>query len=206
MLFYFNFMQKLIFITFLCISNLLFSQAVEKGSFIIEPYVGFPNFSSLILKNIDRVYESDVSSKGPFGLKADYFFNEKVSFGVNFIYNSYAISGKVDSLTNEHIDTTYSINVDMKRFRFQVNAKYHFFVGEKFDSYVGFGFGSNTRKYTIDTSYPNFDAQSIFATLIPVSARFDIGASFFLAKNIGLNIELGAGGPLILTGIFVKIP
>lgn len=154
---------------------------------------------------LDRVYESDVSSKGPFGVKADYFFNDKVSFGINFIYNSYSISGKVDSLTNEHIDTTYAINVDMQRFRFQVNAKYHFFVGEKFDSYVGFGIGSNTRKYTIDTSYPNFDEQSVFATLIPVSARFDLGMRFFLSKNVGLNFEMGIGGPLMSAGLTVKI-
>ena len=59
------------------------------------------------------------------------FIKNYFCFGsINFIYNSYSISGKVDSLTNEHIDTTYAINVDMMRFRFQVNAKYHLFVGE----------------------------------------------------------------------------
>ncbi|MFN5416413.1 MAG: outer membrane beta-barrel protein [Flavobacteriia bacterium] len=184
----------------------LFAQSVEKGSILITPYAGFPNLTKVLLKSIDRVYETEVDSKGPFGIKADYLFNEKISFGINFIYNSASISGKVDSLTNDIIDTTYNIKINMNRFRFHANAKYHFFIGEKFDSYVGLGFGLNARRYTIDTDYPNFDKQGLFATLIPISGRFDVGANFFLAKNIGLNLELGIGGPVIVTGIFVKIP
>lgn len=200
-------MKKIILLTILVLgSTNVFSQsAVQKGSVVIEPYIGFPNLSSIVTKNIKRIHDSELDSKGPFGIKVDYFLKDKLSLGVNFIYNSYSIKGQIDSVnTNNVVDSTYFIDVKMQRFRFHVNAKYHFYVGEKMDTYVGFGIGTNSRKYSIDSSYPNLDDKSIFATLIPVSSRFDIGARFFLIKNLALNVELGLGGPIISTGLSLK--
>ncbi|MES2589729.1 MAG: outer membrane beta-barrel protein [Bacteroidota bacterium] len=195
----------LIGILFLLSTN-IFSQAVEKGNFVIEPYVGFPNVSKIVLKNIKRIHDSELKSTGPFGIKVDYFFKDKISFGINCIYNSYNIKGQIDSLnTNNVVDSTYFITVDMQRFRFQANAKYHFFVGEKLDTYVGFGFGMNSRKYTFDSSFPNLNEKSIFATVLPVSARFDLGFRYFLSKNVGFNFEMGIGGPIMIAGLTVKI-
>lgn len=200
-------MKKIILLTILfLVSAPVFSQSVEKGKIDIEPYVGFPNLSNIVLKNIKRIHDSELNSTGPFGIKVDYFLKDKLTLGVNFIYNSYSIKGQVDSVnTSGVVDSTYFIQVNMQRFRFHANVKYHFFVGEKVDTYVGFGLGLNSRKYAIDSSYPNLDKQSLFATLVPVSARFDLGVRYFFTKNIGLNFEMGIGGPIMSAGLTVKI-
>lgn len=43
------------------------------------------------------------------------------------------------------------------------------------------------------------------STLIPVSARICTGLRYYFSPNVGVNMELGLGGPMISAGISCKI-
>ena len=98
----------------------------------------------------------------------------------------------------------------MQRVRFQARLNFHFDISNPaLDAYFGVGVGTNNRyrKYyvndVIQTDLLTSDVSNL--TLIPVSMRLCTGLRYYFTPNIGLNMELGLGGPMISAGISFKI-
>lgn len=194
-------------------TGLLFAQNIKKGSLIIEPYLGGPNFGLFLGKAVqkeidkrtDNVYFSTDSGVGPNGIRGEYLIIDKFSIGFDYIYNEVNGSWYLDTTVNDIITTKYTINVKSKRHRFLVKANYHFITKDYITFYGGVGIGYNRRKFEFKTNIPYFQNSNVSASIWPVAARLKLGLSYYPIKPIGINIEVGLGGPLVSAGIVFKL-
>ena len=182
------------------------AQAVEQGSIIIDPYYGFPNFGKKFADGFDFVEGIKVKGLGPLGLRAEYMVADKFGLGVDFIYNSFSLNGTIDSLNNdETVHSTYDYKYTTSRIRLQARFNYHFVEDDDhLDAYFGVGAGTNFRRYAEDTDMPNYEEFQAIGTLLPVSMRVALGVRYYFTDNIGLNAEIGVGGPVMSFGVSFK--
>lgn len=179
---------------------------VEQGNIIVDLYYGYPNFGKKLADGVNTASsEIDVSGIGPAGLRVEYLLADNFGLGIDFIYNSTNLSFTADSLnTSGDVVATYNVKTTAQRIRVMLRANYHFVQTDAMDAYVGFGAGTNNRFWAVKTDFPNYDDESISGTLLPVSARICLGTRFYFTENIGANVELGLGGPLISAGLSLK--
>jgi outer membrane protein W len=181
------------------------AQAVSEGNIIIDPYYGYPNFGSKFASSLNGIENSKVTGIGPMGLRAEYMVADKFGIGVDFIYNSFNVSGTIDSLNSDGtLYKSYDAKIYSQRYRPQIRMNYHFVSNDALDAYVGVGVGANIRKIGTKTDYPNYNDNSISGSLIPVSLRLALGMRYYFTDNIGLNLELGLGGPFMSGGLSIK--
>ena len=185
---------------------------VRKGNFIIDPYYGAPNFGKSLVKNItfdnQKINTTGEGGLGPMGLRAEYMLADKFGLGIDLIYNSFMLGLTYDSLnTDNTLYRRYQGELAMKRIRVQLRFNYHFVSTNKMDAYVGIGAGSNTRIWSVTNTDPNyqFEKGQISGTLLPFSMRAAVGLRYYFIPNLGLNAEIGIGGPLVSAGVSVKI-
>lgn len=182
------------------------SAQVETGSILIDTYYGFPNFG----KQLWSVLESDTSNFnyrstgfGPIGLRFEYMVADKIGVGVDFNYltNGFEYDYILDN-------TTYTVAYKKTKLRVMARLNYHFVQTEQVDTYVGFGAGYKQRINAFSSTNPDDIENDLESSLqlLPVSARICIGTRFFFTDNLGINLELGAGGgPLLSGGVSVKL-
>ncbi|MFY7991273.1 MAG: outer membrane beta-barrel protein [Fluviicola sp.] len=191
--------------------NNVHAQAASQGNVIIDPYYGFPNFGKNITKQLSEGLENvKVGGYGPAGIRVEYMLADKFGIGVDAIFNGYNVEGSGTDTTGydgmgNPITDTYTAKYSMNRFRIQARFNYHFDVSSpNLDTYIGLGVGTNNRtyKYWEDGVEQTDDQTSV--TLIPVSFRFAAGMRYYFTENIGVNAELGLGGPAISAGLSFK--
>ncbi|WP_066759304.1 outer membrane beta-barrel protein [Crocinitomix algicola] len=183
---------------------------VEEGSIIIDPYYGGPNFGKYFAQAIVTSAGEDaegikIGGVGPAGLRAEYMVGDKLGVGVDFIYNTWSATFDVDSTNPEGITNQYETTLKMTRIRVLARLNYHFATTDQLDAYVGFAAGYNGRNYSLKTELEGYDDDFINElTTLPASARIAIGMRYYFTDNIGLNGELGLGGPLFSAGLSLK--
>jgi len=193
------------------------SQTVTEGNFIIDAYYGFPNFGRAFSQSVEDVNTSSVdfraSGLGPAGLRFEYMISERVGIGADIIYNSNIITlTDVDTIPSGMPNARSIVRNEneyiMQRFRSQIRLNYHFDISSPdFDSYIGVGAGTNNRfrkTLEIGVDITENDGLSNF-TLFPVSVRIALGARYYFTNNIGLNLEIGLGGPVLSAGLSIKL-
>lgn len=185
---------------------------VRKGNFILDPYYGAPNFGKSLLKNItfnnQNINSTGAGGLGPMGVRAEYMLADKFGLGIDFIFNSTKLGLTYDSLYSDNtLYRRYQGELAMKRIRVQLRFNYHFISTNKMDAYVGIGAGSNTRIWSVTNTDPNyqFEKGKVKGTLLPFSMRAAVGLRYYFIPNLGLNAEIGIGGPLVSAGVSVKI-
>jgi hypothetical protein len=196
--------------------NLVFSQANSQGNFIIDPYYGAPNLGKSFWSSIEDANGTSsfkATGVGPMGLRGEYMVSDRIGVGFDFIYNSNNISyTDTDTLYDSGTDTYYTQDVEykrtMNRVRVQARFNYHFDVSNPdLDAYFGVGAGTNNRfrKFYREGVEETDDFEgSGNLTLIPVSFRLCTGLRYYFTENIGLNAEIGLGGPLVSAGVSIR--
>ncbi len=180
------------------------AQAVSEGNFIIDPYYGFPNLAASFI-DVSDIEDVNKVGIGPAGLRAEFMLADKFGLGIDLIYNSLNVNGQIDSLNPDgSVYESYDSKIFMRRFRPQVRMNYHFVATNELDVYTGVGVGLNFRQLGVTTDYPNYDDASVSGALIPVSMRLALGMRYYFTENIGANLELGIGGPILSTGLSLK--
>jgi outer membrane protein W len=189
------------------------AQATQ-GSIIIDPYYGFPNFGASFAKNFETAGNTGVEVKGlgPLGLRAEYVVSEKVGIGLDVIYNDYDVrytstDSVYDGTTGTYSVTSSSNRYTMQRLRVQARMNYHFETNNpNFDAYFGVGAGTNNRfRKAYENGVEVIDNVSFSnLTVIPVSFRVCTGFRYYFADNIGINFELGIGGPVMSGGLSMR--
>lgn len=215
-------MKKILFIGALLAGSLTISaganaQALSQGSVVVDAYYGFPNLGKSFYKNLEdasNVEGYKATGVGPLGIRGEYMISDRIGLGVDLIYNS-------NRITYVQIDSTYNGNTDtytvtrneserlMQRLRVQARINFHFEVNNPdLDAYFGIGAGTNNRfrKYwengvEVEDTYTS-GASNL--TLVPVSFRLCTGLRYYFTENIGVNMEIGLGGPLISGGLSMK--
>lgn len=191
------------------------AQAVSKGSIIIDPYYGGPNFGKSFAQNFESSNTTNLKVKGlgPFGIRGEYLVADRIGLGVDVIFNNYDLNytqtdSTYNNTTMNYDYTTSQREYVMNRLRVQARANFHFKISDpNFDSYFGVGVGTNNR---FRKAYENGvevtdDADLGNLTLLPVSFRVCAGFRYYFSDAIGLNMELGLGGPAFSAGLSFRL-
>jgi len=183
------------------------AQGVEQGNIIIDPYYGFPNFGkSLAETTSEGLTDVNITGYGPLGMRVEYMVGDRFGIGLDGIINNWGVEGistvtETDGMGNP-VTVTRQDKATMTRYRFQLRFNYHFDLSSPdLDIYLGVGAGTNIRvyKYTVDgVEDPD---QTVSGSLIPVSLRLATGARYYFTDNIGINAEIGLGGPVVSAGL-----
>ena len=184
--------------------------AVKEGDNTINIYYG-TNLLSGIYKRlaVESAVDLRVRSLGPIGLVYEHMVSEVVGVGAELGYSQtnldfHNYDTYYDSQTNQNYADTYNYNMQFTTMRAMFRANFHFADAEKFDAYalVSAGYRTTTFKYTTDNPYD--DTHVNFRTLIPVGVKPGIGLRYFFTDNIGLNMEIALGTPLMCGGLSFK--
>jgi hypothetical protein len=194
----------------------------EAGNIIIDPYVG--TMQSNILRGEPTFDGGETISNwklngGQFGygLRAEYMVAEKFGIGLGFNYvksgSNYDVTSteivyNQQTMMNEEVTRTYNWDYTSVRIRAMLRMNYHFVQTDNVDAYTGFGVGykSASRTWTVEDPNANTDGLEQERALIPVAARIALGTRIYFTDNIGMMIELGAGGGQpIQVGLSVKL-
>jgi hypothetical protein len=179
---------------------------------ILDSYLGFPNFGKvLISSNIENDVVSKLSGLAPSGFRFEYMVKDNLGVGVDAIFNNiHATYKQFDTISLDQTETVTITTIDaiMKRTRIQFRLNYHLDgVNPHFDSYLGFGLGTNRRTFRATKNGVN-NATEFEETLglisVPFSMRVCVGSRYYISRNIGIVGEFGFGGPLISLGLSLK--
>jgi len=169
---------------------------VEKGTILIDGFYGFPYFNGTLLKAAYRDSlgnNNQVRNLNHFGGKAEIMLTDKMGVGIEGTWASATVRymGKYNQI--------YTAGVDKLRILAKMN--FHFATSESVDPYLTWGIGyKNTKIYTNE---PN-EVNDIDITLVPIAFRVGIGMRYFFTDIIGINAEVGLGGPLMQGGLSLK--
>lgn len=169
---------------------------IEKGTILIDAFYGFPYFNGTLLKSAYRDSlgnNNQVRNLNHFGGKFEIMLNDKMGVGIEGTWASATVRymGKYNQI--------YTAGVDKLRILAKMN--FHFATSESVDPYLTWGIGyKNTKIYTNE---PN-EVNDIDITLVPIAFRVGIGMRYFFTDIIGINAEVGLGGPLMQGGLSLK--
>lgn len=217
--------MKKIFMLFgaLALTTASFAQTeTEQGNIILEPYVG--TLQSNILRSEPTVGTGETIANyklngGQFGygFRAEYMVADNFGLGLDFNYvksgSNYDLTS-TDSVYNsttmmwEEQTTSYNWDYTSVRIRAMLRMNYHFVQTDNVDAYTGFavGYKHANRTWTIEDPNANTDGLEQDRALIPVAVRLALGTRIYFTDNIGMMIELGAGGGTPLqVGLSVKL-
>lgn len=190
-------------------------QANTKWNMVNDPYYGVPNYTSLFpglkssilgaVKDDENISNIDSRGSGPTGLRTEFFLNNWFGIGVDAIYSGSNVTyDRLDSIV-DGVSYTNSYERKMSRVRIQARFNFHFPVKNKrLDMYGGIGIGSNAKYRTTFVNGVKTDDKSGFwdgFPTIPISMRTCWGFRYYFSKFVGMNFEIGIGGPLISTGV-----
>lgn len=218
-------MKKLLLIAGFSIGLVAMNAQIMRGNFIIDPYIGVPNWANSLLygqydgdKNQISNYKT-IGSALSYGGRFEYMIADKVGIGADINYEvsgfsfdyddfQYDASGAIIYDMNQNaLTANYTDKYTAKKLRAMFRLNYHFFQSEKVDVYSGFGAGykSVKREFTTIPSNTNSTNDDANNALIPVTLRLAIGTKIYFTQNIGAHVELGVfGGGLIQFGVSAK--
>lgn len=190
-----------------------FGQAARQGNIIIDPYYGGPNLGKAFLEAVEDENQGSTDfnarSIGPAGLRIEYMLGDRIGVGIDAIYNSRNISLTAsDTVYDGNGDPQIETNqyeYDMKRLRLHLRFNYHFDISNpQLDGYLGLGAGTNNRFRTTYVNGVEEEDDLGDLVLIPFTMRVCVGTRYYFTDNIGINAELGIGGPIISGGLSFK--
>jgi hypothetical protein len=190
---------------FFTLFNLDAQTQVAKGNFIIDPYIGIPNWGNAILYNQydgELAYVENYKVNGgllSYGGRLEYLLADKLGIGADI---NYELSG----YNYDYQESVNSYNVDYKakKLRAMLRFNYHFVQNERIDVYTGFAGGYKYVNRSFTSQNPD-DPNRESGAIIPVAVRISIGTRIYITNNIGGMLELGAfGGSLLQFGVSAK--
>ena len=171
------------------------AQALEQGQSEIDVYYGGVSFGKALWLELGG---EDATAKflGVMGLKYEYMVSDKMGVGAEFNYTDMQLDW---SDTDSASGTKYEYNIQRTVIRFMPRFNIHFGSSESFDGYFGVAAGYRSAKSTYSDNNPNNTDESI-ASLNPMALRLALGGRYFFTDNIGLHMEFGIGGGMLLHG------
>lgn len=205
--------MKLLGILLVFIPTLGFCQPLEEGDWVVEAGFGFPNVppitSSVSFFHGNSVSENSEQRKfGQFYLKTDFFVSDKVSvigsanYGYFYQYEVRTLE-TYDGNTDSWVSQSYFYETKLSKWRVTAGINWHLIRTDRLDSYFGVMAGTKKAFTKFNTNDP--DAGTPFNWAVPFALRLHWGSRYFITEAIGLNFELGLGGPLIKGGLTYKI-
>jgi len=175
-----------------------------KGNNIVNVYYGVNLFTAFIKNAVTNAQATDVSVKsfGPVGLVYEHLVVDKIGLGFEAGYGSTTVGFKDVSTDYNGQVTTYNYEYKFTTTRIMFRANFHFNNAEKFDAYGFVSAGYRGSNLTFTSNDPNAAKASI--SFIPFGIKPGIGLRYFFTENIGLNLEIAAGTPIMSGGLSFK--
>ena len=189
-------------------------KSVHKRNVTITPFFGFPNLLTAAIKNTyeltnQKKEQLTIQGIGPIGIRTEYFIIDQLAIGGEVSYASTTIEwkekGTIKLPDSTEVPYDYSFELKAPRIRTLVKLNYHFAVNKHTDWYTGIGIGYNSTRVKLNTDAPyikDYDILSLY--FLPLSMRINFGFNYYFTKNIGVNAEIGLGGPLGSVGLSAK--
>lgn len=209
-------MRAINLLSALLLTGAALSQANTKWNLISDPYYGMPTFSNYYINRATRdvtgIENKEVSGLGPTGLRTEFMVNNWLGLGADAMYNQAQatfdrteIDGYVGGVA---IYGVHHYNLTLNRTRIQARINFHIPVKSKrLDWYGGIAFGSNAMKTTLTRDgqkTQNVDDVQPRFHYLSISARTSLGFRYYPTKFVGINFELGIGGPIFTTGVSTR--
>lgn len=176
--------------------------AMKTGEFMVTFFGSYPNFGRFYAQ---RAFESSnvikYSTRGisPTGIQLEYMLSRNLGYTVDAMFDSYKAEWQ-----HSFLGETFNNSVNQSRTRLLFGLNYHIddVENEKFSFYAGAAIGMNFKNlnFSIDEYWSN-NFFTDFSVSSPLAYRARTGIRFFPKPNIGLNVELGAGGPVMRFGL-----
>ncbi|MGB3947120.1 MAG: porin family protein [Bacteroidia bacterium] len=173
--------------------NSVAQNCVKQGSFIIAGFYGYPYVTGAVIKTIGQNTDK-VKNLNHIGGKLEYMVSDKIGLGIEATYASASVMYQ-DSVMNWY-------KAGIKKLRVLPKMNVHFGTTESLDPY--FTVGAGYKSTDIYVEGPE-DSGSLNINLVPVSMRIGVGLHYFFTDYVGLNAEVGLGGPAIQVGLAVKL-
>lgn len=202
----------------LCLIGTLSSQnsnnddvaAVKEGDNTINLYYG-TNLLGGVYKRVasSTAVNLQVKSIGPVGLVYEHLLTDVIGLGFEFGYSQTKMDYEVTDYyyggpNGQAVYETYSYKWKFTTIRAMVRANFHFANSEKFDAYglVSAGYRGTSGSFT--TSDPDGTASITYNSPIPIGLKPGLGLRYFFVPNVGINLEIALGTPLLCGGLSFK--
>ncbi len=172
---------------------------VGQGNFIIDPYIGLMQSNMLRSEpTIDFNGVTDWKLNGGqlgYGGRFEYMLADNFGLGIDVNYVKSGSNYNYVGTNDLGEATIYNWDYTAKKLRAMIRMNYHFVNTDRIDAYTGLGLGyKSTNRTWTDTNPFSIDDLEQGSALVPVAFRLAIGTRIYFTDNIGMMIELGAGG------------
>jgi hypothetical protein len=184
---------------------------IEQGKVLVDVYYGFPNFYTAVLKAansnaVNSGSQLNITSKGigPVGIRGEYMVTDRLGLGLDMHYQSSTFQYNSNGTDVNGNTVLYNYNFTTSKIVVMPSFKFHFLEEEKMDLYLQVAAGYGHRTFKTTSTNPDYINSPKISGLVPVSFRVACGYRYFFTENIGINLALGIGGPLISAGLALK--
>jgi hypothetical protein len=198
---------KIALLTFVGITSTAVNAQVEKGNVIVDAYYGFPNLYTSAFKTLYANSGSELNLKvaglGPLGIRGEYLVADKFGIGLDIHYQQSSID--YNQATNDASGNAvvYNYNYKTTKIAIMPSFNFHFLEEDAMDLYLQVAAGYGNRTYAFTSTDPAYSNPSVKG-LIPVAFRLAVGYRYFFTENLGINMAVGLGGPLVSGGLSLK--
>jgi hypothetical protein len=183
-------------------------RAVKEGDNSVNFYYG-TNLLTTIYKRAASSTAENVKFKslGPIGIVYEHLLTDVIGLGVEFGYSKTTVEYR-DSYYNSSLlyqtNEIYEYQLTATTIRAMFRANFHFAKSEKFDAYGLISVGYRSTKFNFTSTNPYDNGSYDFNSLIPVGVKPGLGFRYFFIPNVGINLEIAAGTPLMCGGLSFK--
>ena len=188
--------------------------ALSEGKNSVNLYYGYSFAGSLFnAYNTSTSLNYKVSQLGPIGLVYEHMVTDKVGLGAEFGYQKTSVTWDYNDTyfnsSSQLVPYTESYNFKYTLLRAQFRFNYHFTESKKFDAYFLTSAGYRGAQYslTYTSSDPNYAGSATYTTPkspFIIGVKPGIGLRYFFTDNLGINLEIAAGTPLMCGGVSFK--
>jgi outer membrane protein W len=180
-------------------------RAVMKGDNSINVYYGV-NLLRGFYKGLaqDAYQDFKITGMGPVGLVFEHMVTDGIGLGAELGYGSTTVAWKATN-TDFFSGTTNTYDYKMKfsLVRAQVRANFHFARSSNFDAYFLLSAGYRGQNFTYESNDKTWTGAT-FKNPIMFGLKPGLGLRYFFTKNIGLNMEIALGTPMMCGGLSAR--
>jgi hypothetical protein len=182
----------------------LVSRAVKRGDNCVNFYYGNNLVNFLFRKEAgSAATEIKRSSVGPVGLVYEHLMSDGFGLGVEFGYSQSTLRYNDVPDFNQN-KTKFEYRLYASTLRAMVRLNFHFAHSKKFDAYSLISAGYRHVVFSYTTNDPYIDIEPTFFSMSPIGVKPGLGFRYFFNNNIGLNLEIALGTPLLGGGLSLK--
>jgi hypothetical protein len=181
-------------------------RAIHEGENSINLYYG-TNLLAGIYKSVaaSTAENIKVRSMGPIGLVYEHMLTSVIGLGAELGYARTTLEyrdASVYYVNGQPVSYDYSLS--FTTYRAMVRANFHFAESDKFDAYGLVSGGYRSTSFTYTTGNPYDNSRLNYKSIFPFGVKPGLGLRYFFTPNIGINLEMALGTPLLCGGLSFK--